>query len=126
MTGTLHCRFFICRFHYVFNSATFLPHDSLRCPSISTASATAAKESSTTTEKPSNKKANQTRSPQNGKKLYNGTEYVKEKNYVYKRVYKNGELIKEERLAPTILESKRVKKENIPQFSTLKKDAEEK
>ena len=60
-------------------------------------------------------------SPQKEKKFFSGTEYVKENNYVYKRVYKNGDLIKEERLEPTILESKKVKKENIPQFSTLKK-----
>ncbi len=55
------------------------------------------------------------------KKVLNGIEYVKENNFIYKRIYKDGNLIKEKKLAPTILESKKIKNENIPQFSTLKK-----
>jgi hypothetical protein len=58
---------------------------------------------------------------QGAKKLFSGTEYVKENNYIYKRVYQDGILMKEEKLAPTITESKKLKKEDIPQFSTLKK-----
>lgn len=56
------------------------------------------------------------------KKLFSGTEYIKENNYIYKRVYKDGVLIEEEKLAPTIIESIKLKKEDIPQFSTLKMD----
>jgi len=55
-------------------------------------------------------------------KPFNGVEYVKENNYVYKLVYKNGVLIQEIKLAPTIIESIEQKHEKIPQFSTIKKD----
>ena len=53
-------------------------------------------------------------------KPFNGVEYVKENNYIYKRVYKEGLLVEEIKLAPTITESKTIKHEKIPQFSTLK------
>ena len=54
-------------------------------------------------------------------KPFSGTEYVKENNYVYKRVYKDGVMVKEEKLAPTITESKEQNHEKIPQFSMPKK-----
>ena len=54
-------------------------------------------------------------------KPFTGTEYVKEKNYVYKRVYKDGIMVQEEKLAPTITESKEQNHEKIPQFSMPKK-----
>jgi len=54
-------------------------------------------------------------------KPFTGTEYVKENNYVYKRVYKDGVMVQEEKLAPTITESKEQNHEKIPQFSMPKK-----
>ena len=54
-------------------------------------------------------------------KPFSGTEYVKENNYVYKRVYKDGIMVQDEKLAPTITESKEQKHEKIPQFSMPKK-----
>ena len=59
---------------------------------------------------------------ESGKKPLNDIEYVKMNNYVYKRVYKDGVLMQEIKLAPTITASKKQKHENIPQFATLKKD----
>jgi len=53
--------------------------------------------------------------------LFNGVEYIKKDNYIYKRVYKNGVLEDDIQLAPTIIESKQQKHENIPQFAILKK-----
>jgi len=52
---------------------------------------------------------------------FSGTEYVKENNFVYKRVYKEGIMVLEEKLAPTITESKKQNHEKIPQFSMPKK-----
>ncbi len=54
-------------------------------------------------------------------KPFSGTEYIKENNYVYKRVYKDGIMIQEMKLAPTIIESKEQNHEKIPQFSMPKK-----
>jgi len=54
-------------------------------------------------------------------KPFNGTEYVKENNYVYKRVYRDGIMVQEVKLAPTITESKEQNHEKIPQFSMPKK-----
>jgi len=51
--------------------------------------------------------------------LKNGIEYVKHDNFVFKRVWKDGVLLKEKRLAPTIEESRAIEK--IPQFSIEKK-----
>ena len=45
----------------------------------------------------------------------NGIDYVKHDNFVFKRVWEDGILIKETKLAPTIKESR--KKEKIPQFA---------
>ncbi len=57
-----------------------------------------------------------------GTRPLNGIEYVKKNNYVYKRVYKDGVLMQEIKLAATITASRKQKHENIPQFATLKKD----
>jgi len=54
-------------------------------------------------------------------KPFNGMEYVKENNYVYKRVYKDGMMVQEVKLAPTITESKERNHEKIPQFSIPKR-----
>ena len=95
-----------------------LPNKSIKLPSIDRAKSEVTKEHKPI-EKNTLDKTKQT--SKNTKKLFSGIEYVKEKNYVYKRIYKYGRLIEEEKLAPTIRESKKLKKENIPQFSTLKK-----
>lgn len=100
----------------------FLPHGSFnKCPSLVKTSKTITKEGGNTHKENPNKNLNQKRSSQNAKKLFNGIEYVKENNLIYKRIYKDGELIKEEPLAPTIKESKEIKHEKIPQFSTAKR-----
>jgi hypothetical protein len=58
--------------------------------------------------------------PKNGKlkngKLKNGDEYIKYNNYIYKRSWKNGVLIEEIKMKPTIDESRK-NGEQIPQFS---------
>jgi hypothetical protein len=46
---------------------------------------------------------------------------VKENNFIYKRVYKDGIMVQEVKLAPTIIESKEQNHEQIPQFSIPKK-----
>ena len=99
----------------------FLPHDSFRCPSLGADANAINEKSSDMHKKNSNEKTNQKQSSQSAKKLFSGIEYVKVNNLVYKRVYKDGELIKEEPLAPTIKESKEIKHEKIPQFSTAKR-----
>ncbi len=107
----------------------FFPLKALHCPSIeglSSASTQYIPKNESQTDQNSHTDRNKKYSSLDKKTLFSGTEYVKEKNYIYKRVYKDGELIKEERLAPTILESKKLKKEHIPQFSTLKKSEEKK
>ena len=50
---------------------------------------------------------------------YDGIDYIKKEHFIYKREWKDGELIKETKLAPTIKESRQ--KEKIPQFSAPKK-----
>jgi len=55
------------------------------------------------------------------KKKFNGIEYVKKNNYIYKRVYKDGVVVQEIKLAPTIEQSKEQNHEKIPQFSVPKK-----
>lgn len=106
----------------------FFPLKALHCPSIggySSASTQHIQKNDPQKDQNSHTDRNKIHSSDQ-KKLFSGTEYIKEKNYVYKKVYKDGELIQEERLAPTILESKKLKKEHIPQFSTLKKGEEKK
>jgi len=49
--------------------------------------------------------------------LKNGTEYIKHDNFVYERVWKDGELIKEIKLERTIKDS-RAKTKQIPQLAT--------
>ena len=50
----------------------------------------------------------------------NGIDYVKHDNFVFKRVWEDGILKKETKLAPTIKESRKIEK--IPQFSNEKND----
>ena len=95
-----------------------LPNKSIKLPSIGGAKSEVTKDYKP---KERNTPEKKKQISKNTKKLFSGVEYVKEKNYVYKRIYKDGRLIEEEKLAPTIRESKKLKKENIPQFSTLKK-----
>jgi len=49
------------------------------------------------------------------RKLFNGTDYVKHDNFVYKRVWEKGILVSETRLKATIEDSRKVEK--IPRFS---------
>jgi len=74
----------------------------------------------------SNIKTHITNSQKNNTAPFNGVEYIKENNYIYKRIYKDGVMVQELKLAPTITESKEKTHENIPQFSTLKKNNIEK
>jgi len=54
--------------------------------------------------------------------LKNGIEYVKHDNFVFERTWKNGVLIKERKLAPTIKDARK-KVKHIPQLATpLKKE----
>jgi len=49
------------------------------------------------------------------RKLFNGTDYVKHDNFVFKRVWKKGVLVSETKLKSTIEDSRKVEK--IPRFS---------
>lgn len=101
-----------------------LPDKSVNFPSIGRMGSEQTKHNQGKEKSPNTKekqKHKKKQTSQGAKKLFSGTEYIKENNYIYKRVYKDGILVQEKKLAPTITESKRLKKENIPQFSTLKK-----
>ncbi len=52
--------------------------------------------------------------------LANGIDYIKFNNYIYKRVWKNGLLVKSEMLERSIEESRSKRDEKIPQFSVPK------
>jgi len=87
-----------------------LPDKSIKCPTYNGAK-NQEKQSQTLIKQQSNMYK------QKEEKPFTGTEYIKENNYIYKRAYKDGIMVQEVKLAPTITESKEQKHEKIPQFS---------